>query len=286
VVTQRKAQTTRFPGLFVSGQDAVTQAQTMDHARILGWSLRPGEPGSMIASRDGRDVVLPPSALRYSVEESARLVGELNPSPYVAPARGRPGSPELAELLHCYRVTGLPTVGVGCQWGPLAPQIRQPTADAPALKTIDEDMWAVARQRWHWAQPWYPSSVRAENRDEVMRRKALWSAETKAGKTATKWRPCSHVAICMWASSARTLDGESDDGLSELIEAKDRRTVRRAIKIGSKTWASLGAWPWATREDGALGAGWSDADEIWQALREHIDRIARRTRRLAELLST
>lgn len=87
-MTHRKAQTARFPGLFVSGQDALSQAQMMDHARTLGWSLRPGEIGSMIASREGREVGLPPSGLKYSVDESARLVGELNPSPYVAPARG------------------------------------------------------------------------------------------------------------------------------------------------------------------------------------------------------
>lgn len=263
-VSQRKPQSARFPGYFVSGQDTVSQAQIMDHARMLGWKLRPGETGSMIASRDESDVVLPSSGLKYSVEMSAQLVAALNPHPYVPPGRGGPGSPELDELIRLYRLTDLPTVGVGRRWAPFLPQIREPDDGAPALRSLDEDMQAVAEQRWEWAQPWHPESVTAENRDDVQRRSKLWRAETKSGKPATKWRPCSHVAICMWASCSRHLNGKSDDWIGEhVIEAKDPRTIRRAIAIGNKAWASLGAWPWAASHDGALDAHWSDDDEVW-----------------------
>lgn len=286
-MTKRKAQTARFPGYFVSGQDAVSQAQMVEHARTLGWSIRTGENASMIAALDGREVALPASGVKYSTEESARLVAELNPSPYVPPGRGWPGSRELAEVIHFYHVTGLPTVGVGRRWGPLVPQIRDPAHDFPTLRSIDEDMQAVAEQRWDWAQPWHPGSVTAENRDEVARRRELWRPETRRGDPATKWRPCSHVAICMWASSSRHLHGNAIGFIGEkVIEAKDPRTVRRAISIGSNAWASLGAWPWATREDGALGDGWADEDEIWTALWDHVDRLARRARRLADLIAT
>jgi hypothetical protein len=258
----------------------------VDHARTLGWSLRTGDNAALIAARDGREVVLPASGLRYSVTESARLLAELNPSPYVPPGRGGPGSRELDEVIHFYRVTGLPTVGVGRRWGPFVPQIRDPTHDAPTLRSIDEDMQAVAEQRWDWAQPWHPRSVTAENREEVARRRELWRPETRRGGVATKWRPCSHVAICMWASSSRHLHGEAGGFISEnIIEAKDPRTVRRAISIGSKAWAALGAWPWATRGDGALDDGWHEEDVIWTALWEHVDRLARRARRLADLVA-
>ena len=90
----------------------------VDHARTLGWSFRTGENAALIAARDGREVVPPASGVKYSIAESARLIAELNPSPYVPPARGGPGSRGLAEVIHFYQVTGLPTVGVGRQWGP------------------------------------------------------------------------------------------------------------------------------------------------------------------------
>jgi hypothetical protein len=273
--------------LLCSGQDAVSQAQMVDHARTLGWSFRTGENAALIAALDGREVVLPASGVKYSIGESARLVAELNPSPYVPPGRGRPGSRELAEVIHFYRVTGLPTVGVGRRWGPFVPQIRDPARDAPTHRSIDEDMQAVAEQRWDWAQPWHPDSVTAENRDEIARRRELWRPETRRGGPATKWRPCSHLAICMWASSSQQLHGNATGFIGEnVIEAKDPRTVRRAISTGSKAWAPLGAWPWATREDGALGDDWSDEDEIWAALWDHVDRLARRVRRLADLIAT
>lgn len=90
----------------------------------------------------------------------------------------------------------------------------------------------------------------------------------------------------MWASSARHLHGYDTGFIGErIIEAKDPRTVGRAISIGSNAWASLGAWPWATREDGALGEDWADEDAIWDALWEHVDRLARRARRLADLIA-
>lgn len=146
-MTGRKTQTARFPGVFVSGQDAVSQLQLIEFARASGWALRPGDSSSMIASRDEREVVLPASGLTYSREESARLVAALSPAQYVPPARGRPGSPELAQVLHSYRLTDLPTVGVGRRWGPQVPQIREPAEDAPDLVAIDRDMEAVARQR-------------------------------------------------------------------------------------------------------------------------------------------
>jgi len=128
--------------------------------------------------------------------------------------------------------------------------------------------------------------VTAENRDELARRRELWRPATRRGHPATKWRPCSHVAICMWASSSRCLHGNAIDFIGEkVIEAKDPRTVRRAISIGSEAWASLGAWPWATRDGGALGDDWTDDDEIWSVLCDHVDRLARRARRLADLIT-
>ena len=91
----------------------------------------------------------------------------------------------------------------------------------------------------------------------------------------------------MWASSSRHLHGNATGLIGEkVIEAKDPRTVRRAISIGSKAWAALGAWPWATREDGALGDDWTDEDEIWTELWDHVHRLARRARRLADLIAT
>lgn len=270
----------------MSGRDAVTQAQLIDYARSVGWRLRPGNDASMIASRDERVVALPASGLRYSVEDSTRLVAALNPAPYVAPARGRPGSPEFAQVLDRYRLTGLPTVGVGRRWGPQVPRVREPSEHAQPLPAIDRDVEAVAKQRWHWAQPWYPRSVTAENRDDVLRRTAMWKPETKRGTKATKWRPCSHVAICMWASSSRHLHGEDDDHVSTLIGAKDPRTVRRAIAIGNETWASLGGWPWATREAGALGANWWESGDVWDALATAVDRAVRRAQALMPALES
>lgn len=283
-MTGGKAQTARFPGLFVSGQDAISQAQAIDYARMSGWALRSGQNASMIASRDEREVVLPASGVQYSVEDSAKVVAALKPYPHVPPARGRPGSPEFAEVLHRYHLTGLPAVGVGRRWGPQVPQIREPTEEAPDLLAIDRDMEAVAKQRWHWAQPWHPGSVTAENRDDVLRRTALWTPETKRGTKATKWRPCSHLAICMWASSSRHLHGQHDDHIADLIEAKDPRTVHRAIGIGNQTWACLGGWPWATRDEGALDASWWESDDVWDALAAAIDRRLRRAQALASAL--
>ncbi|MGZ4331010.1 MAG: hypothetical protein ACXVH3_27900 [Solirubrobacteraceae bacterium] len=116
-----------------------------------------------------------------------------------------------------------------------------------------------------------------------MRRSALWKPATKRGKTATKWQPCRHVAICMWASSARHVSGQEDERVGELIEAKDPRTIRRAVGIGDRSWASLGAWPWATREDGALPIDWWQLNDIWEAL---ADQIALRMRRGERLVAT
>jgi hypothetical protein len=244
--------------------------------------VRPGDNASVIASREDREVVLPASGIAYSVEDSARLVGELNPSPWVPPARGRPGSPAFAEVIAAYRRTGLPTVGVGRRWGPLLPQIRDPTDDAPPLQRIDQDVEAVARQRWSWAQPWHPETVTIENRDDVLKRTALWQPETKSGKPATKWQPSRHVAMCMWASCHRHVSGKEDEGVAELIGAKDPRTVRRAIARGNQVWASLGAWPWAARDSGALAVDWWESDDIWEALSAE---VALRVRRGQQLIT-
>ena len=265
-MSKRKAETARFPGRFVSGQDAVSQAQLIDYAQLCGSTLRPGENASMIASRDKRVVLLPASGMSYSVQDSARRMEALNRAPYVPPARGRPGSPELAQVLHSYQLTGLPAVGVGRRWGPQVPQIREPSTDAPALLTIDRDMEAVATQRWHWAQPWYPSSVTVENRDEVLRRTARWKPETKRGAKATKWRPCSHVAICKWASCSRHLHGEDDDHVGALIEGQGpadnpARDRHRQPHLGSSRRVAPGA-----RDAGALTATWWESDDIWDAL--------------------
>ena len=286
-MTRRKAQTARFPGYFVSGQDAVSQAQMVEHARTLGWSIRTGENASIIAALDGREVVAP--GFRGEVlnrgERPARRRAE--------PQSIRPARPRAARITRACRSHPLLSrdrTPDGRCWspvGPLVPQIRDPARDSPTLRSIDEDMQAVAEQRWDWAQPWHPGSVTAENRDEVARRRELWRPETRRGGPATKWRPCSHVAICMWACSSRHLHGNAIGFIGEkVIEAKDPRTVRRAISIGSNAWASLGAWPWATREDGAVGDGWTDEDEIWTALWDHVDRLARRARRLADLIAT
>lgn len=240
----------------------------------------------MIASRAGHDdVVLPASNVRYSVEESARLVGALDPHPYFEPGRGPPGSAELEALLHLYHLSGLPMVGVGRRWGPKVPQLREPSEKAADLSAIDKDMEVVANQRWPWAQPWYPEAVTIENRDEVLQRAGRWRPETKRGVRATKWRPCTHVAICMWASSARHLHGQGDDQIMELLEAKDPRTARKAIDIGNRTWAELGGWPWATWESGALKADWWTSDDVWNGLEREIDGRVRVARRLAESLA-
>ena len=234
-MTERKAQTASFPGYFVGGQDTLSQAQVADYARNAGWTLRTGEDAALIATLNGREVLLPASGLRYSRAESAQLVAGLNPNPYVPPGRGHPGSDELAEVVAFYRTTRLPTVGVGHRWGPFMPQIREPAHDAPELRSLDEDMQAVAEQRWPWAQAWHPRSITAENRDEVARRGKLWRPETKSGDPATKWRPCTHLAICMWASSSRHLHGHSASFSSGRRSSRPRILARSNERFRSAT---------------------------------------------------
>jgi hypothetical protein len=281
-VSDRKPQTTRFPALFVHGQDALSQRQVIEHSKHLGWSVRPADDGAMIAAKEGREVLMPASRPRYSAEQSASLVQSL--SPFAMPSRGKPDSAEFDSLMHMYRNIGLPLVGVGRRWGPTMPQIRESAKDAPPLREIDEDMQAVAEQRWAWAQRWYPTSVTAQNRDDVRQRSARWSPETKRGGKATKWRPCTHVAMCMWASSAHHLSCRSSDQVGELIGAKDPRTVRKAIEIGDRTWASLGAWPWSAFAPAAVPADWWALDEPWELLGSEVSRRITRAQRFLEAI--
>jgi hypothetical protein len=271
-----QAQTTSFPGGFVHGQDTLSQRQLIDYCSRLGWSLTNADGGAKKASQNDHVVLLPPSGPRYTIEESAQLMAALQPQLSARPGRGRPDSAEFDLLMQMYRNIGIPLVGVGHRWEPTVPQIERPEDAAPALIELDRDMEAVAKQRWPWAQPWHPRTVTGENRDEVLTKEARWRPDTKRGHPATKWRPCAHPAICMWASSARHLSCQNDDQIGELIEAKDPRTIRKAIERGDQAWASLGAWPWKAFESGVPSDEWWALDAPWDRL---IDEVNSRLRR-------
>lgn len=269
-VEDKNAQTTRvagtrFPNPFRYGQDTLSQGQIAEFARMIGWKIALSR-GSLRASKEGVDVILPATSACYSRAQTAELMRRLQPEVFVQPARGVPGSLEFEALLDRYRRTGLPTVGVGRRWGPLMPRIIEATAEAPDLLALDRDMQAVAKQRWEWAQPWHDLEVTGENRDEMLLRAERWKPETQRHALATKWRPLAHPAICMWASSARQISGRSYDWIeTNVLEVKER-TVKRAILRGDQLWASLGAWPWGHYPEGQLPRRWWELDEPWERL--------------------
>jgi hypothetical protein len=277
--------------MFVNGQRTLSQREAIAFIRTLGpnpddpdnplpsgsrWTIANADNGAVTASKDGSVVLLPASWPRYSVDETERIVRQLLPDAFAAPRRGKPGSADLDVLLHQYRSTGFAVVGVGRRYGPLMPQIREPADDAPALSELDKEIERVAELRWPESQPWYPENgVDDENRDEVLRRVELWKPSTRDGKPATKWRPCDFDAICMWASSAYRLHGQTLKQISEWLEVKSP-TVRKAIALGDMLWATFGAWPWAVFPAGAMDDGWWETEEAWTALADAMDAQIRR----------
>jgi len=263
---KRNALTTRFPGLFVHGEDTLSQSQVVDYCKALGYSLRTGPDGALVACRNERKVLLPAARPRYSSDMSAKLMAELHPELTVVAERGAPGSLELELLLRAYRTIGLPLVGIGRRWAPFMPKICGSTHDAHTAADLDTDMEIVWKQRRVEGRSWFPRTMTAENHDEVAAMRARWSPRTEAGGKALKWRPSTHPAICMSASAAFRVGGVSEDGVGRYIEATDRRTVRKVVNLGDRAWKSQGAWPWAAVPGNATLAEWWQLDAVWFAL--------------------